>query len=63
MCFDSNRMDSHTSESETVNAAETLLSTSPGAASTGSRERMDSDSSDRYVNSEQGKCLFLLFFV
>lgn len=46
-------MDSHTSDSETVNAAESLLSSSPGAASTGSRERMDSDSSDRYVNSEQ----------
>lgn len=40
------RMDSRNSESESVNGAE-LLSSSPGAASTSSRERMDSDSSDK----------------
>lgn len=40
-------MDSRTSESESVNGAESILSTSPGAASTSSRERLDSDSSDR----------------
>lgn len=40
-------MDSRLSESESVNGAESLLSSSPGAASTSSRERLDSDSSDR----------------
>lgn len=42
------RMDARNSESETSNgASENILSSSPGAASTSSRERMDSDSSDR----------------
>lgn len=45
------RMDSRNSESESVNGAESLLSSSPGAASTSSRERMDSDSSDKYEES------------
>lgn len=42
-------MDSRLSESDSVNGAESFLSTSPGAASTSSRERLDSDSSDRWV--------------
>lgn len=42
------RMDSRNSESESTNGAiDNLLGTSPGAASTSSRERYDSDSSDR----------------
>lgn len=42
------RMDARNSESESANgAAESLLSSSPGGASTSSRERIDSDSSDR----------------
>lgn len=41
------RMDSRTSESESVSSADNQLSTSPGAASTSSRERLNSDNSDR----------------
>lgn len=44
--FIASRMDSRNSESDSVNGAESILSSSPGAASTSSRERIDSDSSD-----------------
>lgn len=45
--FKIRRMESRNSESETGNGSDNFLSTSPSVASTSSRERLDSDSSDR----------------
>lgn len=40
-------MDSRTSESESVSSADAILGTSPGAASTSSQERLNSENSER----------------